>query len=53
MVSLSQLKREAKELSKTRGMKRTLAHEIIARSYGFNSYNHYLKELDKLCDAIK
>ena len=39
------LKHQAKKLAAQTGMKITHAHEQMAKSYGFNSYNHYLAVL--------
>ena len=45
LISKEQLKREAKLLKKERGIKSSHAHELIARSYGYNSYNHFLSKV--------
>jgi hypothetical protein len=39
------LKNLAVWLSKHEGIKRTHAHEIIARCAGYNTYNHFLSTL--------
>jgi hypothetical protein len=43
--TLEQLKAEAALLRHSRGIKPTHAHELVAQSYGYNSYNHYLQDV--------
>lgn len=38
------LKAEAKLLKKLTGCKSTHAHEMVAKSYGYKTYNHFLAE---------
>lgn len=42
---LKRMKKEAKQLKELQKIRSSLAHEIIAKSWGFNSYNHALTEL--------
>jgi hypothetical protein len=37
-----EFKKQAKELAVEHGLKRTHAHEVLARSKGFKTYNSYL-----------
>jgi hypothetical protein len=41
------MKSEARELKKTHNIKSSHAHEIIAKSWGFNSWNHALRQLSE------
>lgn len=45
MITKNQLKAEAKKLREEYKIKPTHAHEIIAKSHGFNSYNHFLESV--------
>ena len=50
MLTKEELKKEARKLVEDKGIKPTHAHEVVAKSYGFNTYNHflfYLKEKEK------
>ena len=45
MIDRLTLKALAKQLCEEKGIKPTHAHELVAKSLGFNTYNHYLAEL--------
>ena len=38
-------KKQAKAIAKEFNMKPTHAHELLARKYGFKTYNSFLKEI--------
>ena len=46
-MTLDQIKAQAKLLVKEKGIKPTHAHEVVAKSLGFRTYNHLLSEYRK------
>ena len=46
-MKLQDFKKKAKELAVQHKMKPTHAHEVLARSYGYKTYNAYLAEVRK------
>ena len=43
-----EFKKLAKELAKEKNIKPTHAHEVLAKSYGFKTYNSYLALINEL-----
>lgn len=51
-IPLKDLKERARKLAKDHDMKPTKAHEIVAKSLGYRTYNKYLEEHRKRIDKI-